>query len=177
MMVNKVKDVKNLFTSGSKVDENFVYFIALLYCISTGEIGAVDLFKTGKDSKYGKYSDAFRDTYRLGVGWSYGLASACEMIGRKVSKQKDDPTKLLLVKLSQVVRLGDDLKTFFRDVLHFNVYCVIYDFCKRYYEHVNGIWRFRNNSNRLNDGHRYWNGSICGNDVFHVSKRRTSTYR
>ena len=117
MMVNKVKDVKNIFSSGSKVDENFVYFIGLLYCISTGEIGAVELFKTGKDSKYGKYSEAFRDTYRLGVGWSYGLASACEMMGRKVSKQKDDPTKLLLVKLSQVVRLGDDLKTFFRDEL------------------------------------------------------------
>ena len=116
-MVNKVKDMKNLLASGGKVDENFVYFIALLYCISTGEIGAVELFKTGKDSKYGKYSEAFRDTYRLGVGWSYGLASACEMIGRKVSNKKDDPMKLLLVKLSQVVRLGDDLKTFFRDEL------------------------------------------------------------
>jgi len=117
MMVNKVKYMKNLLASGGKVDENFVYFIALLYCISTGEIGAVELFKTGKDSKYGKYSEAFRDTYRLGVGWSYGLASACEMIGRKVSNKKDDPMKLLLVKLSQVVRLGDDLKTFFRDEL------------------------------------------------------------
>ncbi|QLH07965.1 flagellar assembly protein FlaJ [Nitrosopumilus ureiphilus] len=91
--------------------------MAFLYSISTGEIGAIDLFKTGKDSKYGKYSTAFRNTYRLGVGWSYGLASACEMIGRKVSDKKDDPLKLLLVKLSQVIRLGDDMKMFFRDEL------------------------------------------------------------
>ena len=117
MSLNKVVNIKTLLASGGKIDENFVYFIALLYSISTGEIGAVDLFKTGKDSKYGKYSAAFKDTYRLGVGWSYGLAAACEMMGRKVSDKKDDPLKLLLVKLSQVVRLGDDMKSFFKDEL------------------------------------------------------------
>jgi len=117
LIANVIPDIKNLFSSGGKIDENFVYFIAYLYSISTGEIGAVDLFKTAKDSKYGKYSAAFKDTYRLGIGWSYGLASACEMMGKIVSNRKDDPMKLLLVKLSQVVRLGDDLKSFFRDEL------------------------------------------------------------
>jgi len=117
MIINKLTNVKTLLSSGGKIDENFVYFIAFLYSISTGEIGAVDLFKTGKDSKYGKYSAAFKDVYILGVGWSYGLASACEMIGKKVSDKKDDPMKLLLVKLSQVVRLGDDLKSFLKDEL------------------------------------------------------------
>ena len=117
MMLTKIVHIKKIISTGNKVDENFVYFIAFLYCISTGEIGAVELFKTGKDSKYGKYSKAFQDTFRLGVGWSFGLASACEMIGAKVSDNKDDPMKLLLVKLSQVVRLGDDLTLFLKDEL------------------------------------------------------------
>jgi len=117
MILNKLTNVKSVISTGNKVDENFVYFIAFLYSISTGEIGAVELFKTGKNSKYGKYSAAFKDTYRLGVGWSFGLASACEMIGIKVSDNKDDPLKLLLVKLSQVVKLGDDLKSFLKDEL------------------------------------------------------------
>lgn len=117
MSLVKLPNIKSLFSSAGKIDEDFVYFIAFLYSISTGEIGAVELFKTGKDSKYGKYSATFQDTYRLGVGWSYGLADACEMISRKVSDANDDPMKLLLVKLSQVVRLGDDLVLFFRDEL------------------------------------------------------------
>lgn len=117
MILKKIPTIKSITSVGNKVDENFVYFTAFLYCISTGEIGPVELFKTGKDSKYGKYSAAFKDTYRLGVGWSFGLASACEMIGRKVSDNKDDPMKLLLVKLSQVVRLGDELKLFLKDEL------------------------------------------------------------
>ncbi|WP_299293212.1 flagellar assembly protein FlaJ [Nitrosopumilus sp.] len=117
MMLGKIASTKALLSSGGKIDENFVYFIAFLYSISTGEIGAVDLFKTGKDSKYGKYSGAFRDTFRLGVGWSYGLAAACEKIAKVTSNKKDDPMKLLLVKLSQVIRLGDDMKLFFRDEL------------------------------------------------------------
>ena len=115
MMLTKIVNIKKIISTGNKVDENFVYFVAFLYSISTGEIGAVELFKTGKDSKYGKYSKAFQDTFRLGVWWSFGLASACEMIGAKVSDDKDDPLKLLLVKLSQVVRLGDDLTLFLKD--------------------------------------------------------------
>ncbi len=117
MILNKLTNVKKIISTGNKVDENFVYFVAFLYSISTGEIGAVDLFKTGKNSKYGKYSTAFKDTYRLGVGWSFGLASACEMIGKTVSDNNDDPLKLLLVKLSQVIKLGDDLKSFLKDEL------------------------------------------------------------
>jgi len=117
VILNKLTNVKKIISTGNKVDENFVYFVAFLYSISTGEIGAVDLFKTGKNSKYGKYSTAFKDTYRLGVGWSFGLASACEMIGKTVSDNNDDPLKLLLVKLSQVIKLGDDLKSFLKDEL------------------------------------------------------------
>jgi len=117
MIPSKITNLKTIISTGNKIDENFVYFIAFLYCISTGEIGAVELFKSGKDSKYGKYSESFKDTYRLGVGWSYGLSSACEAIAKKVSDKADDPMKLLLVKLSQVIILGDDLKSFFKDEL------------------------------------------------------------
>ncbi len=129
MILSKITNAKALFSTGGKIDENFVYFIAFLYSISTGEIGAVELFKTGKEPKYGKYSKAFKDVYILGVGWSYGLASACEMIAKKVSDKKDDPMKLLLVKLSQVIRLGDNLKSFFRDELKNSIqtYSVKYD--------------------------------------------------
>jgi flagellar protein FlaJ len=116
-MISPLAKVTELISTGRKIDENYVYFIALLYCISTGEIGPVDLFKTAKDTKYGRYSTAFLDVTRLGIGWSYGLAASCELIAAKVSEKKEDPLKQLLVKLSQVVRLGDDLKTFFRDEL------------------------------------------------------------
>ncbi len=69
-----------------KSDEKFVYFIAYLYSISTGEIEATDLVKTTQYSDYGKYTVAFRDAYRLGVGWTYGLAKSLEMIALKVSR-------------------------------------------------------------------------------------------
>jgi len=99
-----------------RADEEFVYFIAFLFALSTGEVSAVDLVKTGETSGYGKYSRSFKDIYRLGIGWSFGLAKACEMIATKIS-DASDPHKQLLVKLAQVIRLGDELKGFFKDEL------------------------------------------------------------
>jgi archaeal flagellar protein FlaJ len=98
----------------NKSDEKFVYFIAYLYSISTGEIEATDLVKTTQYSSYGKYSDAFRDAYRLGVGWTYGMAKSLEMIAMKVSRDSSNQLKQLLVKFAQVVRLGDRLSTYFK---------------------------------------------------------------
>ncbi len=97
-----------------KSDEKFVYFIAYLYSISTGEIEATELVKTTQYSSYGKYSDAFRDAYRLGVGWTYGMAKSLEMIAMKVSRDSSNQLKQLLVKFAQVVRLGDRLSTYFK---------------------------------------------------------------
>jgi flagellar protein FlaJ len=57
-----------------KSDEKLVYFLAYLYAISTGEVEATDLVKTASNSDYGNYSRAFRDAYRLGVGWTFGMA-------------------------------------------------------------------------------------------------------
>ncbi len=110
-------------------DEKFVYFISFLYTISTGESLAVDMVKVASQSSYGKYSTAFRDAFRLGVGWGYGLANSLEMIAIKVSSDKTDQLKQLLVKFAQVVRLGDDLKIFFQNELKSTLlnYAIIYE--------------------------------------------------
>ena len=122
--------VKKLSLSNIKQsDEKFVYFISFLYTISTGESLAVDMVKVASQSSYGKYSTAFRDAFRLGVGWGYGLANSLEMIAIKVSSDKTDQLKQLLVKFAQVVRLGDDLKIFFQNELKSTLlnYAIIYE--------------------------------------------------
>ena len=122
--------VKKLSLSNIKQsDEKFVYFISFLYTISTGESLAVDMVKVASQSGYGKYSTAFRDAFRLGVGWGYGLANSLEMIAIKVSSDKTDQLKQLLVKFAQVVRLGDDLKIFFQNELKSTLlnYAIIYE--------------------------------------------------
>src|SRR3990172_3761323 len=97
-----------------KSDEKLVYFLAYLYAISTGETDTTDLVKTASNSDYGNYSTAFRDAYRLGVGWTFGMAKSIEMVAMKVSSELGNPLKQLLVKFAQVIRLGDKLSTFFR---------------------------------------------------------------
>ena len=107
-LVNKIA-----FATAERTDEKFVYFMAFLYSISTGEVEAVDMVKTAAKSGYGKYSQALMDTYRLGVGWSFGLAKSLEMISKKMGELKEEELKHVLVKLAQVIRLGDELKVFF----------------------------------------------------------------
>lgn len=102
------------FSELKQNDEKFLYFVAFLYAISTGEVNAVDLVKTGQHSGYSKYSESLRHAYRLGVGWTFGLATALEMVALRVSSDKTDQLKQLLVKFAQVIRLGDQLKIFFK---------------------------------------------------------------
>lgn len=109
--------LKEKLGSIKRADDEFVYFMAFLYALATGEVGSVDLIKTAQNSGYGKYSNTFKDVYRLGVGWGYGLARACEMLAVKFSDNAD-PMKQLLVKLAQVIRLGDELRTFFTDEMN-----------------------------------------------------------
>jgi flagellar protein FlaJ len=103
--------------------------MAFLYCVSTGEIGGVDLIKTIRDTKYGRYTQAFRDVYQLGVGWAYGMSRSLEMVADKVSSDKTDHLKQLLIKFAQVIRLGDMLRTFFNDQLKSTMlnYAVVYE--------------------------------------------------
>lgn len=109
-------------------DEDLLYFVAFLYAMATGEVGSVDLIKTGQSSGYGRYSNSFKEVYRLGVGWGYGLARSCETIAAKM-KDNTDPLKQLLVKLSQVIRLGDELRVFFTDEMAaaIHVYTIRYE--------------------------------------------------
>ncbi len=122
--------LKNISLSNlQKNDEKFVYFVAFLYCISTGEVGGVDLIKTTRESAYGKYTAAFKEVYQLGVGWGYGISKSLEMIADKVSTDKTDQLKQLLMKLAQVLRLGDALKSFFGDELKatLTTYVIVYE--------------------------------------------------
>ena len=54
--------LKNFSISNlQKSDEKFVYFVAFLYSISTGDIGGIDLIKTARDTSYGRYTAAFKE--------------------------------------------------------------------------------------------------------------------
>ncbi|MDC8437682.1 MAG: flagellar assembly protein FlaJ, partial [Candidatus Nitrosotenuis sp.] len=122
--------LKNLSLADiQKTDEKFVYFVAFLFSISTGEIGGIDLIRTARDTKYGKYTEAFRDVYQIGVGWSFGISRSLEMIAEKVSTDKTNQLKQLLIKLAQVIRLGDKLRNFFADELKSTLmnYSIVYE--------------------------------------------------
>lgn len=120
--------IKEKLAELRKSDEDLLYFVAFLYALATGEVGSVDLIKSGQTSGYGRYSNSFKEVYRLGVGWGYGLARSCEMIAAKM-KDNSDPLKQLLVKLSQVIRLGDELRIFFTDEMAsaIHVYTIRYE--------------------------------------------------
>lgn len=122
--------LKNFSISNlQKSDEKFVYFVAFLYSISTGDIGGIDLIKTARDTSYGRYTTAFKEVYQLGVGWGYGVSRSLEMVAERVSSDKTDHLKQLLIKLAQVIRLGDALKTFFIDELKSTLvsYTIVYE--------------------------------------------------
>jgi archaeal flagellar protein FlaJ len=121
---------KNLSLANlQKTDEKFVYFVAFLYSISTGEVGGIDLIKTSRETNYGKYTAAFKEVYQLGIGWGYGVSRSLEMIADKVSTDKADQLKQLLMKLAQVIRLGDSLKTFLAEELKGTLvnYAIVYE--------------------------------------------------
>ena len=109
---NSAQSTDTKVAAPSKVDETFVYFTLLLFGISTGQILPSDLVKTAGMSKhYGYYASAFEKVYLLGVKWQYGLARASETVGVSL---KNEEFKLLLMKLAQVLRLGEDLSIFFK---------------------------------------------------------------
>jgi len=115
MQLSVLKSIS--FSDLKKSDEKFVYFIAYLYAISTGEVEATEMVKTASKSDYGECSKSFRDAYRLGVGWTFGMAKSLELIASRVSTEKTNRLKQLLVKFAQVIRLGDQLKIFFKSEL------------------------------------------------------------
>ncbi len=130
MMRLKLSTLKEIsLSSGEQTNEKFVYFMAFLYGISTGEVNAVDMVKTASRSNYGKFSQSFLDAYELGVGWAYGLSTALEMMSKKYEQKKENQIRQLLGKFAQVVRLGDDLNLFLKGEMKSTIsnYVVFYD--------------------------------------------------
>lgn len=98
-------------TKSSKLDETLVYFVTFLYSISTAEITPADLLKTAGAAGFGVYSKTAASIYNLGLKWQYGLATATGIIAGQTQSEE---FKLFLMKLEQVVRLGDSMKDFLK---------------------------------------------------------------
>lgn len=96
-----------------RVDKQLLYFITFMYSISTGEASAVDIFNIAKNSSYGYYTKIIGDVYILAIGWKYGLANACEIISNNIRK-KNLLASQLMMKIAQVLRLGEKLSFFFK---------------------------------------------------------------
>lgn len=98
-------------------DDMMVYFIMLIYCLSTGEISPTGLIKAaGSNDRYGFYSSTIRQVFALGVQWQYGLSKACDIVASM--NVKPDDFRSFILKMGQVFRLGGDLKAFFKGELY-----------------------------------------------------------
>ncbi|NDB62724.1 MAG: flagellar assembly protein FlaJ [Nitrosopumilaceae archaeon] len=106
---------KEKITNLKKADEQFLQFVTFLYCMSTSGSNTTELIKHAESSNYGRHTRSIKEISRLGIGWGYGLSRACEVIAEKTSKSKGDQLKQLLVKLAQVIRIGEELKDFFKN--------------------------------------------------------------
>ncbi len=110
--------LKEKLSNLRKANESFVFFIAFLYSISTSNQNATEMMKTAENSGYGRYSSIFKDVSHLGIGWGYGLSKSCDIIAARIPS-KDHTFRNLLVKLSQVIKLGGQLREFLKDELDY----------------------------------------------------------
>jgi flagellar protein FlaJ len=114
MALDLKKMLPFLPSSGAKtstLDDTLVYFVTFLYSLATAEISPSNLLKTAGDAGYGAYSKVVTDIYNLGLKWQYGIATAAGIIA---SQLENEEFKLFLMKLEQVVRLGDSLRDFLK---------------------------------------------------------------
>ncbi len=113
---HNIKDIKS-YKKIQPVDDLIVYFVMLIFSISTGEVSPSDLVKTtGSTGKYGFYSAMMMIVYNLGIKWQYGLSKSCEIVASMSVKSSE--FRNFLLRTSQVFQLGDDLKTFFKEELY-----------------------------------------------------------
>ncbi len=109
--------MKSLSTIKEKMNKNaneqLVHFMVLLYSVSTGEVTPQQIFKIGGETGYGEFSKSFWKIYMFGVDWKYGLAKASEIIS-SIKNNRDDQISRFLLRLAQVIRLGDKLSDYFK---------------------------------------------------------------
>ena len=93
-------------------DEKFIFFLTFLYSIASGNVSEIEIFKSAKDSVYGLSSSIFKEVFHLGVGWSFGLSHSCKLLADRIPKNTHQEIHKLLVKLSQILQVGEKLKSF-----------------------------------------------------------------
>ncbi len=118
----------------SRGDDQFVNFVLLLYCVSTGETIPKHIFKSGALSKYGTISDIFKQIHNTGVHWNYGLAKASEEIANSKNKKQREISTFLL-RLSKEIRLGGNLTSF----LHTQTETSLQNYTSDYYRNLESI--------------------------------------
>ncbi|AIC15226.1 type II secretion system F family protein [Nitrososphaera viennensis] len=98
-------------SKSSTLDETLVYFVTFLFSLSTAEISPSNLLKTAGSVGYGIYSKTVMEIHNLGLRWQYGIATAAGIVASQVPNEE---FKLFLMKLEQVIRLGDSLRDFLK---------------------------------------------------------------
>jgi len=120
--VNFISSLKKKLSNVKRKDEQFTYFLGFLFALSTGDMSSVEIVKTTGSANYGRYSETFKEIFRLGVGWGYGLTKSCEAIARKLTRSEEENFKQHIIKLAQVFRLGDNLANFFKAELDVQIH-------------------------------------------------------
>jgi flagellar protein FlaJ len=113
-------------SKSSTLDDTLVYFVTFLFSLCTAEITPSNLLKTAGSVGYGIYSKTFLEIHNLGLRWQYGVATAAGVIA---SQMQNEEFKLFLMKLEQVIRLGDSLRDFMKNEMAaiVNAYAAAYE--------------------------------------------------
>ncbi|MEM1942212.1 MAG: hypothetical protein QXW14_04525 [Candidatus Nitrosocaldus sp.] len=108
--------LSKLVTKQSSVSRAMLYFVTFLYSISTGQVSATELINVARTSNYAHYSKAMQDIYALGITWRYNLAHASELVASRFLSS-DLAFNQMLMKLAQIIRLGENLAQFLKQEL------------------------------------------------------------
>lgn len=112
--------LSRLVTRQSSVSRAMLYFVTFLYSISTGQVSATELINVARTSSYAHYSKAMQDIYALGITWRYNLAHATELVASRFLSS-DLAFNQMLMKLAQIIRLGENLSQFLKQELDVTV--------------------------------------------------------
>ena len=112
MITKLVKISRSSKETNDFKDEKFIFFLTFLYSIASGNVSEVEIFRSAKESIYGLSSSTFKQIFDLGVGWSFGLSTSCKLLADRIPKKTHQEIHKLLIKLSQILQVGEKLKSF-----------------------------------------------------------------